>query len=233
MLTVHFDFDYDEYKRNLRRYQQTNTKPYQFTDVGRRAIIDACATMAKFSQLAIFTGPLRNRLLRENFGTDHDPTLCHNLVLLNNMINGQNHTVTFVDGSNRRVRVKVDPQNLDNPQSLMEKPYSKAVMDNAGAWVHTLPGTGASRKPGEYHVGSGFRIILGKAFSAFNDKYQRAGVIYHELSHKILGTNDHAYDEKTCMDMALNNSTKAIKNANNYFFFIMKFGKNFEKGVRT
>lgn len=233
MLTIHFDFDYDEYKRDLKRYKQTNTKPYYFTEVGRRNIVEACTTMARLSQLAIGIGPLRNRLLRENFGTDKNNTLSQNLILLNNVINSQNHAVTFVDGSNRRVRVKVDPQNLDNPQSLMKTAYPKAVMDTAGAWVHTLPGTGTPRKPGEYHVGSGMRIILGKAFPAFNDKYQRAGVIYHELSHKVLGTNDHAYDEKTCMTMASSNTAKAMKNANNYFFFIMKFGKDFDKGLRA
>jgi len=233
MFTVRFDFDYDEYKRNITRYQQTNTKPYHFTEVGRRNITEACTTLARLSQMVINSGPLRNRLLRENFGTDSNATLSQNLILLNNVINSPNRTVTFVDGSNRRVRVKVDPQNLDNPQSLMDTPYSQAVMDNAGAWVHTLPGTGAPCKPGEYHVGSGMRVILGKAFPAFTNKYERAGCIYHELTHKVLGTNDHEYDETKCKNMALTNIAKAMKNANNYYYFIKEFGNNYDTGVRA
>ena len=70
MFTVRFDFDYDEYKRNITRYQQTNTKPYHFTEVERRNITEACTTLARLSQSVISPGPLRNRLLRENFGTD-------------------------------------------------------------------------------------------------------------------------------------------------------------------
>lgn len=233
MFVVRFDFDSVEYQQNINKYEKLKTKPYHFTETGRKNIKEACTILARLSKLVIRSSKLRNRLLRENFGTDSNTTLTRNLTLLNNVINNPSRTVTFVDGSNRRVRVKVDPQNLDNPQRLMNKPYSKAVMDGAGAWVHTLPGTGAPRKPGEYHVGSGMRIILGKAFSSFTTKYQRAGVIYHELTHKVLGTNDHNYKIKECKALASKNTPKAMKNANNYYFFIKEFGEQYDRGVRV
>lgn len=233
MFVVRFDFDFEEYQKNIKKYEQLKTKPYHFTEAGRRNITEACTILARLSKLVIHSGALRNRLLRENFGTDSNTTLSRNLMLLNNVINNQSRTVTFVDGSNRRVRVKVDPQNLDNPQRLMDKPYSKAVMNRAGAWVHTLPGTGAPRKPGEYHVGSGMRIVLGKAFVSFTNKYERAGVIYHELTHKVLGTNDHTYDINVCKKLAKTNTAKAMKNANNYYFFIKEFGEQYDRGIRS
>jgi len=111
------------------------------------------------------------------------------------------------------------------------KPYSKEIMAQAGAWVHTLPGTGATRKPGEYHVGSGFHIILGKAFNPHDRVFSNMGMIYHELTHKILGTNDHCYGKQECK--ALKGTVRAIKNADNFNYFLQQFAEDYTKGMRT
>ena len=219
MFKVRFDFDYEEFKRNA-SYREQGTKPFQFTPEERLAITRACGMLRVMSQRATVSDRLRNRLLDEYFHTHDDATLVLNLTLLNDKIQDQSRTVTFVDGTNLHVAVKVDPQNIDGPQRPMA-PMTDEQMAGAGAWVHTLPGTGVPYSLRERHVGSGYRIILGPAWSRLATHFERAGTIYHELSHKIVGTNDHAYGERECKLLELD---RAIKNADNYNYFLQELG---------
>ena len=224
MFKVQFDFDYEAFKL-------TKKKELHFTEPNRQKITSACRELSKYSRLVITPSKLRSRIIDEYFGAVYNKQIHNHLILLNNVINNGSKTVTFVDGSPRRVRVKVNPHNLDAPQTIMKKPYSKEVMDGAGAWVHTLPGTGAARKPGEYHVGSGYRIILGKAFNPADPVMYNMGVLYHELTHKVLGTNDHCYGKQN--SKKLKGTARAIKNADNFNFFLQKFAKDYSKGLRV
>jgi hypothetical protein len=225
MFEVYFDFDYEDYKKNIAKYKRQKTLPYHFTEPQRRQIYDACKLLPRLSGLATQKSPRRDSLLRQFFGTDNDPSLGRHLRLMHSVISSSAKRVIFVDGSKRRVRVRVNPYNLDAPQVLMDTPYPASKMKWAGAWTHTLPGNGSPRKPGDYHVGSGYRIILGQAFPFGSGKRILAGVVYHELTHKILGTNDYKYGERACWQLARTNSAKAIKNADNYNFFISRLGR--------
>jgi hypothetical protein len=224
MFNVRFDFNYEISKWTRRR-------KLHFTEQNRQKITSSCRELSKYSKLVITPSKLRSRIIDEYFGAVYQNQVHNHLKLLNNVINNSTKTVTFVDGSPRRVRVKVDPHNLDAPQTIMKKPYSKKVMERAGAWVHTLPGKGTARKPGEYHIGSGYRIILGKAFDHSDPVFYNMGVIYHELTHKILGTNDHCYGERN--SKSLKGTARAIKNADNYNFFLQKFAEDYSKGLRV
>jgi len=224
MFKIQFDYDYETFKL-------TKKKELHFTEPQRRKITNACRELSKYSKLVIISSKLRSRIIGKYFGAGYANQIDNQLKLLNNVINNGSKTVTFVDGSPRRVRVKVNPHNLDAPQKIMDKPYSEAKMDSAGAWVHTLPGTGAARKPGEYHVGSGYRIIFGKAFNPNDPVFNNMGVVYHELTHKVLGTNDHCYGEQNCEN--LKGTVRAIKNADNFNFFLQKFAKDYLKGLRA
>jgi hypothetical protein len=223
MFNVQFDFDYKTFKA-------TKRKELHFTEPQRQKIMYACRELSIYSKLVTVSSKLRSRIIDTLFGSASEKQIDSQLKFLNNVINNSSNTVTFVDGSPRRVRVKVNPNNLDAPQKIMDKPYSKEKMSHAVAWVHTLPGTGAPRNPGEYHVGSGYRIILGKAFNPDDSVFSNMGVIYHELSHKILGTNDHCYGEKECIK--LRGTAKGIKNADNFNWFLQKFAKAYSRGVR-
>ena len=223
MFNVNFDFDYE-------KFRSTKKKELHFTEPTRKKILAACNELSKYSRFVINTPKLRSRIIKEYFGTIHEAKVNNQLILLNNVINNSAKTVTFVDGSPRRVRVKVNPHNLDAPQTIMDKPYSKKVMARAGAWVHTLPGTGAARKPGEYHVGSGYRIIFGKGFSPADPIFYNMGVVYHELTHKVLGTNDHCYGKAN--SLGLKGTPRAIKNADNFNWFLQKFATEYKKGLR-
>lgn len=133
------------------------------------------------------------------------------------MIQDRERKVTFVDGSASHVQIKVNPNNLEEyPKS--RTPMTTEEMAGAGAWVHTLPG-GASRH-GAYHAGSGIRIVLGPAWSQVATLRSRAATIYHELTHKILGTNDHRYGEFACKCLP---KEMARRNADNYCLFIEEY----------
>ena len=224
MFKIQFDFDFEAFK-------STGKKELHFTEAGRIKITAACNELSRYSRLVIMPSKLRSRIIDDFFGAIYEMQVHMHLTLLSNAISDGSKTVTFVDGSSRQVRVKVNPNNLDAPQKIMDTPYSKAIMAQAGAWVHTLPGTGSARKPGEYHVGSGFRIILGKAFNPYDPVLENMGVIYHELTHKILGTNDHCYGEQNCR--ALKGTARAIKNADNFNYFLQQFAEDYTKGMRA
>jgi hypothetical protein len=143
--------------------------------------------------------------------------LLRNLRALDNVIQDRERKVTFVDGSASHVQIKVNPNNLEEyPKS--RTPMTTEEMAGAGAWVHTLPG-GASRH-GAYHAGSGIRIVLGPAWSQVATLRSRAATIYHELTHKILGTNDHRYGEFACKCLP---KEMARRNADNYCLVIEEY----------
>lgn len=256
MFTIRFDFDLEEYKKNFKMYEALKTKPLGFTEPVRNQITEACTVLARLAALVIQPGKLRDRLLREYFCTDTDPSLLACLAFMNNVVSDQTLTVTFVDGSKRHVSVKVNPHDLDEEPVLMATPYDDAVMDTAGAWAHVLPGSGKPNQPqprkpgfgtdkggsgyheGDYHVGSGIRIILGRHFGTraddtLADKYDKAGTIYHELTHKILGTNDHEYGDQGSKTLAQLSRDKAMKNADNYCCFLAAFGRQYDVGIRN
>ena len=224
MFKVLYDFDFEAFR-------STKKKELHFTEPVRLKIMSACRELSRYSRLVISPSKLRSRIIDEYFGVAYEMQLHSQLILLDNVINNTSKTITFVDGSPRQVRVKVDPNNIDAPQKIMDTSYSKEIMAQAGAWVHTLPGTGAARKPGGYQAGSGYRIILGKAFNPHDRVFLTMGVIYHELTHKILGTNDHCYDKQSCK--ALKGTVRAIKNADNFNCFLQHFAEDNLRGLRV
>lgn len=71
------------------------------------------------------------------------------------------------------------------------------------------------------HVGSGMRIYLCDLYFTLNDN-MRSGTMYHELTHKVLATEDHCYDPEPCRRLASHEPNKAIRNADNYQFFLLE-----------
>ena len=76
------------------------------------------------------------------------------------------------------------------------------------------------------HVGSGYRVILGNWFLGDPDPIEGAAqTVYHELTHKVLGTRDHVYGKIKCRGLAAAQQQKAITNADNYGFYAVSFIK--------
>ncbi|EOR02054.1 hypothetical protein J056_003730 [Wallemia ichthyophaga EXF-994] len=52
-----------------------------------------------------------------------------------------------------------------------------------------------------------------------DEGWVKAGIIIHELSHQIADTSDICYGMSCVLDLAANNASAAINNADNYHFF--------------
>lgn len=148
------------------------------------------------------------------------------LEAMDDVISDGDRKVTFVDGTNRQIRIKMNPNNINDypswlpePRTEEEKKKAKEEVKSIEAWVYPLPG--GARRHGTYHVGSGFRLILGPTIFFAGTPQSHAATIYHELTHKILGTNDHYYEDD-CKGVPRN---VAITNADNYCLFIREYMK--------
>lgn len=62
------------------------------------------------------------------------------------------------------------------------------------------------------HVGSGMRIYLCASYFTSGDD-ERASTIFHEITHKVLATEDFAYGERSCLRLR---DDQKIRNADNY-----------------
>lgn len=223
MFQVAFDFDFKEYQSKLAQYQRTNTKPYHFSAQERDLITKACELLGRASARVILPlrDPVRDLLMTAYFGAQSDQErslMLLNLKALDGVIQDQGRKVTFADGSDRHMQIKMNPNNIDQYPTWRSAPMTTQEMEGAGAWVHTLPGGAPSH--GAHHVGSGMRIILGQAWSQIGTLRGQAATIYHELTHKILGTNDHQYGEIPCKRLP---KDMARRNADNYGLFIEEY----------
>jgi len=77
------------------------------------------------------------------------------------------------------------------------------------------------------HEGSGYRIILGRWFLGDPDPIEGAAqTIYHELTHKVLKTKDHAYGKVKARGLATMQPAQAVENADNWAFYAVSFIKD-------
>ena len=77
-----------------------------------------------------------------------------------------------------------------------------------------------------HKAGSGYRVIMGQWFLSDPDPIEGAAqTIYHELSHKVLGTVDHAYGKIKSRGFAAAQQNLALTNADNWAWYAMSFLK--------
>jgi hypothetical protein len=120
----------------------------------------------------------------------------------------QNNPVTVVN----RPDVQVHLVNGDDPFDAMEEGFS---------------GSGVYGYVWNHSGGTGYRIIMGKWFLADPDPIEGAAqTIYHELTHKVMKTVDHAYGKIKCRGFAAADQQKALTNADNWAFYAVSFKKN-------
>ena len=60
----------------------------------------------------------------------------------------------------------------------------------------------------------------GASDTGTNTKY---GILIHEVSHEAASTDDHAYGQTNCQNLATNDPNKAIENADNYEFYAEQY----------
>lgn len=111
-----------------------------------------------------------------------------------------------------REDVTIHIVNGDDPFDKMEEGFSGSSVYGY-VWNHS--------------AGSGYRIIMGKWFLADQDPIEGAAqTIYHELTHKVLHTTDHAYGKIKCRGFSATNQAKALTNADNWAFYAISFKKD-------
>ncbi len=158
------------------------------------------------------------------FGAADRNTVVQNLRKMHSVFNDGNRTVTFVNRTGGVLRVAYNADNLYQ-NHLMAPGQSEDLTDGAGtgAVAYAFP---VDRRYGEAgpqstisHVGSGMRIYLTEIFfdQAADDQ---AATVYHELTHKVLATNDHAYGTVGCRHLAAD-PNRALRNADSYALFAL------------
>lgn len=188
------------------------------------AIRRACLEVKRRSELAQqITRPKTRRAMEEWFGDADIPEVWANLGRMDKVIRDSNRTVTFVNAVGKIIRVEYNPDNIAQPPVFAAKPPTHKQMRGVYAWVYpTLPGKNTGDHEGPlFHTGSGMRLYLGyqTVMKAPIDDTDLVQTIYHELSHKVIGTNDHEYGRNESKSLIPDG--RALKNADNYGFFLL------------
>ncbi len=77
-----------------------------------------------------------------------------------------------------------------------------------------------------HKAGSGYRVIMGEVFLGDPDPLEGAAqTIYHELTHKVLATKDHAYGKIKSRGFAAAQQHLALTNADNWAWYALSFMK--------
>jgi hypothetical protein len=51
---------------------------------------------------------------------------------------------------------------------------------------------------------------------------EKLNYVYHEITHKVLDTVDFKYGEKSCEKLAIDHPKRAVRNADNWGYYIAK-----------
>ncbi|WP_197041861.1 M35 family metallo-endopeptidase [Sandarakinorhabdus oryzae] len=152
------------------------------------------------------------------FGAADRTRLFRYLNMMAAVVRDPNRTLTFVNRID--AKLKVEYKSLYNPQLL---PVGHDGLELDGTYAYAFP-TDRRSEIGPMgasglmsHVGSGMRIYIANSFFGAPAE-ERAWTVYHELTHKVLATEDHSYDPGTCLGFAAQ-PAKAMNNAENYGLF--------------
>ena len=183
----------------------------KFNSGQETAIEAACVIVEQMASRTL----MPNKPLAIWFGAADRVALTSKLRKMSAVIADSNRTVTFVNRTGGSLGVA--------HTSIYEKkllpPDKKENLDGVVAYAHPVdrrdePGP----KKTVSHVGSGMRIYLNDVFFTLEERL-RAATIYHEMTHKVLATNDHAYDDADCQNLATSDPAKAIDNADNFALY--------------
>lgn len=149
------------------------------------------------------------------FGAANRVDVVRKLRMMSAVIADSNRTVTFVNRTGGSLGV----QHTSIYDKVLLDPDAKEDLDGVIAYAHPVDRRDeAGTKKTVSHVGSGMRIYLNDVFFSLDER-MRGATIYHEMTHKVLATNDHAYDAGPCQNLATANPAQAIDNADNFALY--------------
>jgi hypothetical protein len=175
---------------------------------------------------------------RRWFGSFDRNRIAANVRRMDAVIANPEITVTFVSRQDKNLNaiyggINVPPATIDpaNSSSLEVRGtrYGTAKPNDTSltsVYAFVFPAQGGGSALMSHHVGSGIRLYLANVYFALpHGDAGRAHTIYHELTHKTLGTEDHMYEAQPCYDMATSQPHKAGTNADSYAFFATTYHK--------
>jgi hypothetical protein len=191
-----------------RRYEgfsqaQQNEIEAACMDMQRRAVrtLDDGAPIA-----AWFGAADRNQVLRK-------------LGMMKSVVEDAGRTVTFV----YRAGGKLGVTHTDVYTKHLNPIGQETPLQGSGIVAYAFP---VDRRYGESgpkstisHVGSGMRLYLNDVFFTLAP-VMKAATIYHEMTHKVLATNDHCYDPVACRMLAARSPNQALDNADNFAHYL-------------
>lgn len=176
-----------------------------------------CQHLVKAAQLSL-NFPASDMI--EWFGSATNGTLKSNLERMAGILDDSGRTLTFVNASKKGLKVSYNPDDISEAPKLLDKALTKSEMSGVFGYAFPVKNDCAGKDNPLFHVGSGMRIYLGPQFFSTGDNWERLQTVYHELTHKVLGTNDHEYGPKACRELATLDPQKAMINADNYGYFV-------------
>jgi hypothetical protein len=133
----------------------------------------------------------------------------------------------WFEAANTAQLMKVSTIVNEIDQAIAQRPITFAKLDRPGVNTNTdnLCAYVFLIRAGQYaaHFGSGMRIMVVWKTHVGNTYSYLAQTMYHELSHKVGSTQDHNYNEQTCLNFAKTVPATAATNAENYNLFLREF----------
>jgi hypothetical protein len=149
------------------------------------------------------------------FGAADRNQVLQKLRMMRNVIDDNARSVTFVN----RTGGKIGVTHTDVYTKHLNPIGQETPLPGSGIVAYAFP---VDRRYGEQgtkstisHVGSGMRIYLNDVFFTL-DPVAQAATIYHEMTHKVLATNDHCYEAVACRLLAARSPAQALDNADNF-----------------
>jgi hypothetical protein len=176
----------------------------------RRGFADAheCAHRAKRAIEKVSTDPMEEQRFQRWFGNPNPAAVATVRDGLRKMWQAFKHSpVTIV----HRPDITLHLVNGNDPHDEMVEGFSGSGVYGY-VWGHT--------------AGSGYRVVMGQWFLGDPDPIEgAAATVYHELTHKVLKTKDHAYGKIKCRGFAAAAQAQALTNADNWSFYAASFLK--------
>lgn len=144
------------------------------------------------------------------FGKNHNTQqLSANLKALGDYLNSTCTLLTFVRKKTGQIIDQVAAESSDY-----------------GQVIGNIDTTTANFQKSAKHVSSGLRIFaMNEIVNAIkdNDTEEKLNYVYHEISHKVIDTVDYEYGKSDCLNLAVNKPGLAIRNADNYGYFLAEY----------
>ncbi len=111
--------------------------------------------------------------------------------------------------------------------AIQSRPITFAKLDRPGVNVNTskLCAYVFLVRSGQFlhHVGSGMRVLVVWKTHASHELEYLVQTMYHELTHKVGSTTDLTYSKAECLSNARTNPSAAVRNAENYNWFLSEY----------